>query len=76
MPVKFSHSSVVVWPKREAVHRALHAWAKDLAEEQKNLLAVGYFGSYARGDYGVGSDLDLVVLLTHSDEPPERRALN
>ena len=75
MPVKSSRSSVLVWPKREEVHRALIVWVKALAEGQENVLAVGYFGSYARGDHGVGSDLDLVVLLAHSDEPPERRAL-
>jgi predicted nucleotidyltransferase len=36
---------------------------------------VGYFGSYARGDWGVGSDLDLVVVLSECDEPPLRRGL-
>ena len=75
MPVKSSRSSVLVWPKREEVHRALTIWATALAEGQENVSAVGYFGSYAKGDHGVGSDLDLVVLLTHSDKPPERRAL-
>jgi uncharacterized protein len=35
---------------------------------------VGYFGSYARGDWGVGSDLDLLVILESSDKPFEVRA--
>jgi predicted nucleotidyltransferase len=39
------------------------------------VLRVGYFGSYARGDWGVGSDLDLVVILTECDETPLRRGL-
>jgi predicted nucleotidyltransferase len=38
-------------------------------------VAVGYFGSYARGDWGVGSDLDLVVIVEASAEPFERRAV-
>jgi predicted nucleotidyltransferase len=38
------------------------------------LLRVGYFGSYARGDWGVGSDLDLVVLVKASDRPFHRRS--
>ena len=38
------------------------------------MTAVGYFGSYARGDWGVGSDLDLVVIVDDSPEPFERRA--
>jgi predicted nucleotidyltransferase len=28
---------------------------------------VGLFGSYARGDWGVGSDLDIVVLVTDTE---------
>jgi predicted nucleotidyltransferase len=36
---------------------------------------IGYFGSYARDDWGVGSDLDLVVVLRESHVPFERRAL-
>jgi predicted nucleotidyltransferase len=35
---------------------------------------VGYFGSYARGDWGVGSDLDLVIIVERAEEPFERRA--
>ncbi len=36
---------------------------------------MGLFGSYARGDAGVGSDLDLVVLVRDAAEPFEQRAL-
>ncbi len=32
-------------------------------------MAVGYFGSYARGDSGVGSDVDLVALVREAREP-------
>lgn len=31
--------------------------------------AVGVFGSYARGDAGVGSDLDLLLILRHCHLP-------
>lgn len=34
----------------------------------------GYFGSYARGDWGPGSDLDIVMVVERSDEPFERRS--
>jgi predicted nucleotidyltransferase len=40
------------------------------------LEALGYFGSYARGDWGVGSDLDLIAILERSDEPFECRPLS
>jgi len=39
------------------------------------LLALGYFGSYARGDYGVGSDLDLLLVVESSSLPSWQRAL-
>jgi predicted nucleotidyltransferase len=38
------------------------------------VLAIGYFGSYARGDAGVGSDLDLLVVVRESTLPFERRS--
>ncbi len=45
-----------------------------LAQERPDLVAVGYFGSYARGDWSVGSDVDLVVVLASTTLPFERRA--
>jgi hypothetical protein len=45
-----------------------------MAGERKDILQIGYFGSYARGDWGVGSDLDLIVIVESSSEPMERRA--
>ena len=40
------------------------------------ILQVGYIGSYARGDWGVGSDLDLIVIIESSEEPFWKRALD
>lgn len=37
-------------------------------------MQIGYFGSYARGDWGAGSDLDLIVIVESSSMPMERRA--
>ena len=76
MPVRSLTSSVLRWPGRDEVDHAARTWACVLAQEQPNIIAVGYFGSYARGESGVGSDLDLVVLLGESELPPERRSLD
>jgi predicted nucleotidyltransferase len=35
---------------------------------------VGYFGSYARGNWGVGSDLDVILVVRESSTPFVRRA--
>jgi uncharacterized protein len=42
---------------------AARAWAQALRARDEAVLRVGVFGSYARGDAGVGSDLDFVVIV-------------
>ncbi|RCK73677.1 MAG: hypothetical protein ANABAC_2750 [Anaerolineae bacterium] len=53
---------------------ALRRWAENAKAQHKSLLRVGYFGSYARGDWGVGSVLDVVLIVSESDLPIARRA--
>jgi hypothetical protein len=72
MPVRSSGSSVLRWPDRAAVEAAVRAFAR-AATARPLVRRVGWFGSYARGDAGVGSDLDLVVVVEASDLPFERR---
>ncbi|WP_287425635.1 nucleotidyltransferase domain-containing protein [Thermomicrobium sp.] len=74
MPVRSSTSSVLRWPDRAAVLAAVERWAREL--ELPGLVAVGVFGSYARGDWGVGSDVDLVVIVERSARPPIERPLD
>jgi hypothetical protein len=38
------------------------------------MVAIGYFGSYARGDAGVGSDLDVIVILSTCELPFTQRS--
>ncbi len=75
MPTRSSSSSVVTWPDREAIDAAVRAWARAEAGRRPELLRLGYFGSYARGDWGPGSDLDLVAIVRECDLPFERRAV-
>jgi predicted nucleotidyltransferase len=74
MPVRSSSSSVLVWPDATAVDRAARRWASRLAQERPGVRRIGYFGSYARGDWGPGSDLDMLVVVDRADEPFARRA--
>lgn len=73
MPVRSLNSSVLVWPNRAEVDRAVRTWAAWSAEVHPEVVRVGYFGSYARGNWGVGSDLDLVVVVSTIEETWERR---
>lgn len=54
----------------------MRLWAQREAERRPALLRLGYFGSYARSDWGVGSDLDLVAVVREADRPFERRGLD
>jgi len=74
MPVRLLSTAVLRWPDRAAVDAAVRRWARDVLRASSEVEAVGYFGSYARGNWGVGSDVDLVVVVGDSAEPFERRA--
>jgi predicted nucleotidyltransferase len=50
-------------------------WADQALINHHEILGLGYFGSYARGDWGVGSDLDLIVIVTDSKLPFNQRAI-
>ncbi|OGI48407.1 MAG: hypothetical protein A3B81_02630 [Candidatus Muproteobacteria bacterium RIFCSPHIGHO2_02_FULL_65_16] len=75
MPTRSLNSSVLVWPDRNSVVRAVREWASQEAVKHSGLRRLGYFGSYARGDWGVGSDIDLIAVVADSNEPFERRPL-
>jgi uncharacterized protein len=74
MPVRSLNSSVIKWPKRRQVDEAVRKWAAAAIQLRPDVIRIGYFGSYARGDWGVGSDLDLLVIVSHAEEPFERRS--
>jgi predicted nucleotidyltransferase len=74
MPVRSLTSSVLKWPDAAAVVKAAKAWAVELTRQRGDILGVAYIGSYARGDWGVGSDLDLIVVVEQSQAPFWQRA--
>lgn len=76
MPVRSLHSSVFRWPDRSAVEAALRVWAAEQAAIRPELRRLGYFGSYATGNWGVGSDLDLVAVVESCPRPFSERALD
>ncbi len=76
MPVRSLNSSVFRWPDRQAVDRAVREWAQRMGAARPEVLRIGYFGSYARGDWGVGSDLDVVVIAERAAERFELRAVD
>lgn len=74
MPVRSLNSRVVKWPDASQVLNAVTVWAQRQAALRDDLDAVGIMGSYARGDWGVGSDVDIVVVVKQSALPFMSRA--
>jgi len=68
-----SFGSVVVYSvDRVAVEEALDRFVT-ACREREEVLAVVLFGSFARGGFGVGSDVDLLLILRESPLPfPDR----
>jgi len=66
---------VLKWPGRAEADAAARALAARLGAAHPELVRLGYFGSYARGDFGPGSDLDLVAIVARSARPFAERAL-
>ena len=56
--------------------QAVKSWSIEQGQRRPELERLGYFGSYARGNWGVGSDLDLIAVVDDTSEPFERRLLN
>jgi len=69
MPVPSPSGSVLRWPAAAEVLERAGCWAAAQRLGDPDLLAVGVFGSYGRGTAGVGSDLDLLLILRHCDDP-------
>ncbi|MFN8422192.1 MAG: nucleotidyltransferase domain-containing protein [Anaerolineae bacterium] len=59
-------SPTLKWPDAEQVFAAVRAWAASVMAARPDVVDIGIFGAYARGDWGVGSDVDVVIVV---DDP-------
>ena len=73
MPVRSLNSSVLRWPGIEQVDAAVRAWVRVVCVAKPEIRRIGYFGSYARRDAGVGSDLDIVLVVDRIEGRYEHR---
>ncbi|BER91753.1 nucleotidyltransferase domain-containing protein [Atrimonas thermophila] len=76
MPVRLLSPSVLRWPDKDQVEKALREWAREQKARHPDILRRGYFGSYTRSSWDVGSDLDIVVVVRASDKSFLRRSLD
>jgi len=73
MPTRSLTSSVIKWPDAATVIEAFERWARETMRRPE-VLNIGYFGSYAHGSHGVGSDLDVVIIIEQTSTPFIRRS--
>ena len=75
MPVRSLNSRVLKWPRRDEVKKALQSWLEEQVAAHPELIQLGYFGSLAKDCFGVGSDLDLIVIIKDSSLSFEERTI-
>lgn len=73
MPKRLLNSVKIKSVHRPIVVKKLTEWADQISRSNKDILRIGYFGSYARDDYTPSSDLDVLIVLKDSNTPPHKR---
>ena len=76
MPVRSLTSPVLKWPDRKTVDLAVRECATVEIKRHPEAHQPGYFGSYARGDWSVGSAPDLIAIVANSLERFKQRSLS
>jgi len=67
MPMRSLNSPVLIWPSRAEVIAGVRQWVERQRAKHPELVRAGYFGSLNDGvRYGVGSDADVVFVVTHA----------
>ena len=74
MPVRLLNSAVLKWPDRQKVINEARKWARMVGGNNKNIQQILCFGSICTGFWGVGSDLDVLIILNESDFPYSYRS--
>ena len=69
MPKSSSHSVVVKSVDAAGVRRAVDDYAARLFASRADVEEVVVFGSFEKGNYAPGSDVDLLIVLSDSDKP-------
>jgi predicted nucleotidyltransferase len=74
MPVKLLNSAVLKWPEKNKVLNEAKLWAKSMGLGDDNIVKIYCFGSICRGTWGVGSDLDIAIIIKKTTVPFISRA--
>ena len=72
-PSGSSASLVVKSNNQAAVERAVRGWARQVSERRPEVRRIIWFGSRVSGTPAPGSDVDVCVVLAHTDKPFRER---
>ncbi|MGA2977498.1 MAG: nucleotidyltransferase domain-containing protein [Spirochaetia bacterium] len=67
--VSSSGVRVFIARDRAIVLNEVSVWSRSLRESNPHVRRIGLFGSYAKGTYSPGSDLDIILIMDASTEP-------
>ena len=76
VPDESSISARVRYRDPEAIRKAVHDYAREVRNGHPEIHSIRWFGSWARGDAGVGSDVDLCIIVNRSDKPRRDRIMD
>jgi predicted nucleotidyltransferase len=71
-----STSARVRYAEPERIRKAVHDYAREIRGTHPEVRSIRWFGSWVRGDAGVGSDVDLCIIVDHSDGPRRDRIMD
>ena len=71
-----SISARVRYAEPETIRKAVRDYARSIRDEHPEVRSIRWFGSWVRGDAGVGSDVDLCIIVDRSDKPRRDRVMD
>jgi uncharacterized protein len=74
MPVRLLNSAILKWPDKQKVLNEAKLWAQSTGHDDYNIVSIYFFGSICTGTWGVGSDLDIIIILKKTKVPFISRA--
>lgn len=75
MPVRLLNSAILKWPDKQKVLNEAKLWAESVGLSDRNIVKIFCFGSICTGRWGVGSDLDILIILKETTVPFISRAM-
>ena len=71
-----SISARVRYAEPETIRKAVRDYARNIRDDHPEVRSIRWFGSWVSGDAGVGSDVDLCIIVDKSDKSRRDRMMD